>query len=890
MKIKSIRVLSSAAAAVMALAVISGSLPTGFIGNNNDSYGITANAAIFESGYCGANENNDPVTSNNGSYNYNRYVRWEITENGGKIGQTNKPAYTLVIKGSGAIADFESNTFCPWYQYAENITDVVILDGVTSIGKNAFSNSEHENGHFDNLRIVCIGKDVRKIDKSAFEDCTKLSYIWFEDENTLISNNTWNVYKGNDEDSPFHGAGTDSEVVENGKHIIYVYTKDNGSQQPSITDMFDFGKEYNDKVDIKTSNKTDFPLDAFSAIPWNKSFITILANAPEGTLAYRRIRLPGTDKDKLAIIKLTADDLNSMIFRQVKDSHCDDIFVSLPENYYINGHAVNSETVDVTKWNNTSKNYDGYEIKDGEIVSCDLDINELKNFRASNLLQFGENSFELWAVRYNSPYEKVDAKPATCIEDGNIGYWHDSKTDKYYADAKGETELTKEQVTIPANGVHNFEDGKCSVCGVLARHAQSYEIYKEDDIIYNVYSKYAEVADCDDDIETADIKDHVCDVPVTTIQENAFNSKNNLKKVNIPETVETIKRSAFWGAGAIEEIYVPKTVKTIEKGAFVRCANLKNIIIRNPECTIDPSTSTVSDAYNNKTSKYNYSGSIYGFEGSTAQEYAELNGYDFKVLSPEVTNIQVDEDGNVTWNKAENAVSYRIVKVYNNKAYYGKMTDKTSYKMLSNTPIGYDLYVRSYTADGQYTESEPLTVSTKGLEKPGMPSIDDKGVVSWEPTKGAVAYRVFKIKNGKTYCTSKITDCTTKVNYNSKTTYAFFVRAYDGKGNYTDGAIIVKPGAVLDKITEAEVNANGEVFWESVPNAVSYKVGKVIDGKTYYGERVTGTSYVLKNVPKKPYQIFVVAFNAAGATTYGSKIDITPVSADAVQPSDTETV
>ena len=47
MKIKSIRVLSSAAAAVMALAVISGSLPTGFIGNNNDSYGITANAAIF---------------------------------------------------------------------------------------------------------------------------------------------------------------------------------------------------------------------------------------------------------------------------------------------------------------------------------------------------------------------------------------------------------------------------------------------------------------------------------------------------------------------------------------------------------------------------------------------------------------------------------------------------------------------------------------------------------------------------------------------------------------------------------------------------------------------------------------------------------------------------
>ena len=81
-------------------------------------------------------------------------------------------------------------------------------------------------------------------------------------------------------------------------------------------------------------------------------------------------------------------------------------------------------------------------------------------------------------------------------------------------------------------------------------------------------------------------------------------------------------------------------------------------------------------------------------------------------------------------------------------------------------------------------------------------------------------------------------------------------------------------GQALGKVTDVTVTPDGEVIWSNVPNAVEYKVGKVVDGKTYFGSKITGTSYIFNTVPKKDYQVFVVAFNAAGANSYGTKVDV----------------
>ncbi|MFQ9801768.1 MAG: hypothetical protein ACLR23_25960 [Clostridia bacterium] len=59
---------------------------------------------------------------------------------------------------------------------------------------------------------------------------------------------------------------------------------------------------------------------------------------------------------------------------------------------------------------------------------------------------------------------KVEAKQATCTEDGNVEYWFCEECDQYFSDENGTSLITEEQTIIKATG-HKFENGTCSVCG-----------------------------------------------------------------------------------------------------------------------------------------------------------------------------------------------------------------------------------------------------------------------------------------------------------------------------------------------------------------------------------------------------------------------------------------
>lgn len=59
---------------------------------------------------------------------------------------------------------------------------------------------------------------------------------------------------------------------------------------------------------------------------------------------------------------------------------------------------------------------------------------------------------------------KTEAKAATCTEDGNIAYWYCPDCGKYFADEACTQEITLESTVIKALG-HDYEDGKCTVCG-----------------------------------------------------------------------------------------------------------------------------------------------------------------------------------------------------------------------------------------------------------------------------------------------------------------------------------------------------------------------------------------------------------------------------------------
>ena len=85
---------------------------------------------------------------------------------------------TLTVSGTGDMEDFSDSSDAPWYINKSGITAVIVEDGVTSVGDNAFSS-------YTALKTVHIGKDVVSIGNYAFESCRMLGKVTFGDESAL---------------------------------------------------------------------------------------------------------------------------------------------------------------------------------------------------------------------------------------------------------------------------------------------------------------------------------------------------------------------------------------------------------------------------------------------------------------------------------------------------------------------------------------------------------------------------------------------------------------------------------------------------------------------------------------------------------------------------------
>ena len=110
---------------------------------------VSVNAEIVSEGVCGEN------------------LTWTLDNNG-----------TLTINGTGDMTDYSSSEV-PWKSSRQNITSIIINNGVTSIGQAAFFDC-------DGLVSVKIPEGVIKIGRSAFLKCDNLSDIEISDSVTCI--------------------------------------------------------------------------------------------------------------------------------------------------------------------------------------------------------------------------------------------------------------------------------------------------------------------------------------------------------------------------------------------------------------------------------------------------------------------------------------------------------------------------------------------------------------------------------------------------------------------------------------------------------------------------------------------------------------------------------
>lgn len=87
---------------------------------------------------------------------------------------------TLIISGEGYMVDYED--YAPWYK--ESILNIIIEDGVTNIGKNAFNNCI-------GIKSITIGNSVKSIEYRAFYNCLNLKEITIPKNVTEIGNSVF---------------------------------------------------------------------------------------------------------------------------------------------------------------------------------------------------------------------------------------------------------------------------------------------------------------------------------------------------------------------------------------------------------------------------------------------------------------------------------------------------------------------------------------------------------------------------------------------------------------------------------------------------------------------------------------------------------------------------
>lgn len=90
----------------------------------------------------------------------------------------------LIISGRGEMGNYDASNYAPWYEYREDIVEVVIEEGVKTIGEASFYNCT-------NLKTVKMSNSVTQIKAVAFLDCFKLENINLSNKLTYIGNSAF---------------------------------------------------------------------------------------------------------------------------------------------------------------------------------------------------------------------------------------------------------------------------------------------------------------------------------------------------------------------------------------------------------------------------------------------------------------------------------------------------------------------------------------------------------------------------------------------------------------------------------------------------------------------------------------------------------------------------
>lgn len=264
---------------------------------------------------------------------------------------------------------------------------------------------------------------------------------------------------------------------------------------------------------------------------------------------------------------------------------------------------------------------------------------------------------------------------------------------------------------------------------------------------------------------------------VTTVGNSAFSNCSELSEVIISNGVKNLGSNSFSYCYGLSDITIPESVTSIGQDSFYSCDNLSEIHILNPDCKISNSSSTI---YQNAV--------IYGYSGSTAENYADAYGREFVEL--ECTHLW--DDGIIS--KPSTCTSYGEI-LYSCTIcdeVKREIIEKTEHNIVEANIIFASYFENGYTGDvlcsdcGEIFEEGELVNKLK-LD---VPMVEYKGgkkkiTVNYKKVENSTGFQVKYTRKGntslKTYNVGK--DVKKNIKKLKSGTYKVRVRAFVKNGN-----------------------------------------------------------------------------------------------------------
>lgn len=146
--------------------------------------GVTIKAPAGGTVEAYANDNGYPfeaivVDTSLGKGEFGEGLSWVVSEDG-----------VLTVSGNGAMPDFTADTPAPWFTHADDITSIVVSEGITEVGKRAFN-------ELKKATEVSLPTTLTLIDENAFRYCYALIKVNFAESTTplTIGTNAFNQCK-----------------------------------------------------------------------------------------------------------------------------------------------------------------------------------------------------------------------------------------------------------------------------------------------------------------------------------------------------------------------------------------------------------------------------------------------------------------------------------------------------------------------------------------------------------------------------------------------------------------------------------------------------------------------------------------------------------------------